>query len=62
MILKAGTWKWAVLIEYDKQIYQICLTPEQSDRLIAVLPQLYDDGVIKILPEPLDLNFKKDLK
>ena len=47
-----------VLISHEEKTYQVALNNEQMKSLIFILPQLFDDHVIKIVEEPLDITLK----
>jgi len=60
-IWKKGKRTCVVLISNENKTYQVALNNEQMDSLIFILPQLFDDHVIKILEEPLDIILDKPL-
>jgi len=47
-----------VLISHEEKTYQVALNNEQMKSLIFILPQLFDDHVIKIVEEPLAITLK----
>jgi len=47
-----------VLISHEDKTYQVALNNEQMNAVIFILPQLFDDHVIKIVEEPLDITLK----
>ena len=53
---KAGKQKLVVLIDVEGRTYQVELSQSQEDSLIFILPQLFDDHIIKILPEALPIQ------
>ena len=60
---KPITWKkgkqiCVVLISHEDKTYQVSLNNEQMNSLIFILPQLFDDHVIKVLEEPLNITLK----
>lgn len=62
LIWKKGKQKLAIIIEVNKKVYQVALNKENMDTIISFLPQLFGNGIIKILPEELPIkltNFKK---
>ena len=58
---KKGKQTCVVLISNEKKTYQVALNNEQMKSLIFILPQLFDDHVIKIVEEPLDITLKEQL-
>jgi len=61
---KPITWKkgkqiCVVLISHEDKTYQVALNNEQTKSLIFILPQLFDDHVIKIVEEPLAITLKE---
>jgi len=60
-IWKKGKRACVVLISNENKTYQVALNNEQMDSLIFILPQLFDDHVIKVLEEPLDITLDKPL-
>jgi len=61
---KPITWKkgkqiCVVLISNEKKTYQVALNNEQMNAVIFILPQLFDDHVIKVLEKPLDITLKE---
>jgi len=56
-IWKKGKLTCVVLISNENKTYQVALNNEQMNSLIFILPQLFDDQVIKIVEEPLDIIF-----
>lgn len=59
LIWKAGEQQIAVLAKVKGEVYEVCLTQEQRNSLIFILPQLYDDHKIKIIEKPLDIELEK---
>jgi len=59
LIWKKGKQICVVLISHEKKTYQVALDNEQMNSLIFILPQLFDDHVIKVLEEPLDITLKE---
>ena len=56
---KKGKQTCVVLISNEKKTYQVALDNEQMNALIFILPQLFDDHVIKIVEEPLEITLKE---
>jgi len=56
LIWKKGKQTCVVLISHEEKTYQVALNNEQMKSLIFILPQLFDDHVIKVLEEPLDIG------
>ena len=53
---KKGKQKLVVLVDVNKKVYQVNLDKEKMNILISFLPQLFDDGVIKIIKEELPIK------
>lgn len=56
MKLKKTKQKLAVLIEINRKVYQVALSREQVDSLVFILPQLYDDNIIKVMEGDLPVT------
>ena len=61
LIWKKGKQICVVLISHEDKTYQVSLNNEQMNSLIFILPQLFDDHVIKLLEEPLDIILNESL-
>jgi len=59
LIWKKGKQICVVLISNKNKTHQVALNNEQMNALIFILPQLFDDHVIKIVEEPLDITLKE---
>ena len=57
LIWEKGKQICVVLISNENKTHQVALNNEQMNSLIFILPQLFDDHVIKIVEEPLDIIF-----
>jgi len=55
---KKGKQTCVVLISNEDKTYQVALNNEQMNAVIFILPQLFDEHVIKIVEEPLDITLK----
>ena len=51
--------KCAVIVKVGKKTYQVALNESQENSIMFILPQLFDDHKIKLLPEELSIEFKK---
>jgi len=58
LIWEKGKQTCVVLISHEEKTYQVALNNEQTKSLIFILPQLFDDHVIKIVEEPLAITLK----
>jgi len=59
IIWKKGKQKCIVIVEVKGKCYQVILDKEQTDSLIFILPQLFDDHIIKISKEELPMTLGK---
>lgn len=59
---KKGTQKLVVLVEVDKKVHQVDLSEEQMNNLLFILPQLFDDRVIKVLEYELPITIPSHKK
>jgi len=61
LIWEKGKQICVVLISHEEKTYQVALNNEQMNSLIFILPQLFDNHVIKVLEKPLDITLKDQL-
>ena len=59
IIWKKGKQKCIVVAEVNGKCYQVILNKDQTDSLIFILPQLFDDHIIKISEEELPITLGK---
>ena len=43
-----------VLVEVNKKVHQVMLDKNQTDSIKFILPQLFEDGVVKVSGEVLE--------
>lgn len=56
LIWKKGNQKCCVFISVQGKTYQVALDKEGQESIAFILPQLFDDHIIKILPDELPIT------
>ena len=56
---KGKDQRCCVFISMEDKVYQVALNKDQQASLVFILPQLFDDHVIKILPDEVPLTIPK---
>lgn len=51
--------KCAVIVKVGKKTYQVALDESQADSIMFILPQLFNNHKVKLLPKPLAIEFLK---
>jgi hypothetical protein len=59
LIWKKGKHGCCVLISVKGKTYQVALDKEGQESIAFILPQLFDDHIIKILPDELPITLGK---
>ena len=59
IIWKKNNQRCCVLVSVKGKTYQVALEKEQQEQVAWLLPQLFEDNIIKILPDELPITLPK---